>query len=476
MSDNDRGQIPQNAGPDTGPDAAGGELYGVTQEQIATFREALDSGDTELCESFALGLHAADLADLIEGLTAPERHLLVALIGPHLDPELLAFLEEPVREDVVAQMEPGDVAAAVGELDTDDAVDVIGSLDEPVQAEVLERMEAGDRVLVEEALAWPEDSAGRLMEREFVAVPSFWTVGDTIDYLRDEAEKGGDGLPTEFFDLFVVDPAHHPVGSVSLSRLLRNRRPVRLENIMDLELHAVPVVTDQEEVALLFRQYDLASVPVVDEPGRLVGVITHDDVLDVIDEEAEEDIMRLGGVKEDDLYLAALKTSRSRIPWLMVSTVSALIASLVIWQFEATIQEFVALAILMPIVAALGGNAGTQAMTVAVRALAVKDLNAANAPRIVGKEVIVGIFNGIILASLVGVVAALWFASPSLGLIIAGALVVNLLAAGLMGILIPLILERAGADPAIASGVCLMTVTDVVGFSAFLGFAALFLG
>ncbi|MCH8918301.1 MAG: magnesium transporter [Alphaproteobacteria bacterium] len=471
MSDHDRSQIAK----DGGRDAAKGELYGVTREQIATFREALDAGDTERCEAFTLGLHVADLADLIEGLTAPERHILVALIGPHLDPELLAFLEEPVRDEVVAQMAPDDVAAAIGELDSDDAVEVIESLDQPVQAQVLERMEASDRVLVEEALAWPEDSAGRLMEREFVAVPLFWTVGDTIDYIRDEAEKGGGALPGEFFDLFVVDPAHHPVGLVSLSRLLRNRRPVRLEDIMDPELHAVPVATDQEEVALLFRQYDLASAPVVDEPGRLVGVITHDDVLDVIDEEAEEDIMRLGGVKEDDLYLAALKTSRARIPWLMVSTVSALIASLVIWQFEATIEELVALAILMPIVAGLGGNAGTQAMTVAVRALAVKDLNAANAPRIVGKEVIVGLFNGIILAALVGMVAAFWFASAGLGLIIAAALVVNLLVAGLMGILIPLILERAGADPAIASGVCLMTVTDVVGFSAFLGFAALFL-
>ncbi len=476
MSENGRSQVPQDAGQDAGRDAGKGELYGVTQEQIATFREALDAGDTERCEAFTLGLHAADLADLIEGLTAPERHILVALIGPHLDPELLAFLEGPVRDDVVGQMEPGDVAAALGELDTDDAVDVIEGLDAPVQAQVLERMEAGDRKLVEQALAWPEDSAGRLMEREVVAVPAYWTVGDAIDYLRDEAEKGGGGLPTEFFDLFVVDPARHPVGSVSLSRLLRNRRPVQLEDIMDRALHAVPVATDQEEVALLFRQYDLASAPVVDEPGRLLGVITHDDVLDVIDEEAEEDIMRLGGVKEDDLYLAALKTSRSRIPWLMVSTVSALIASVVIWQFEATIEELVALAILMPIVAALGGNAGTQAMTVAVRALAVKDLNAANAPRIVGKEVIVGLFNGIILASLVGLVAAAWFASVGLGLIIAGALVVNLLVAGLMGIVIPLALDRAGADPAIASGVCLMTVTDVVGFSAFLGFAALFLG
>ncbi|MDH3239867.1 MAG: magnesium transporter [Alphaproteobacteria bacterium] len=462
-------------GTDIGPDAPAVELYGVTHRQIADFREALDAGDTARCEAIALGLHVADLADLIEGLTPSERHILVALIGPHLDPELLTFLEQPVRDDVVGRMEPHDVAAAVAELDTDDAVDVIENLEKPVQAEVLERLETGDRAMVEEALSWPEDSAGRLMEREVVAVPSFWTVGDSIDFLRDEAEKGGEALPGEFFDLYVVDPTHRPMGSVSLSRLLRNRRPVRLQDLMRTDIHAVPVETDQEEVGLLFRQYDLASAPVVDSYGRLVGVITHDDVLDVMDEEAEEDIMRLGGVKEDDLYLAALKTSRSRISWLMVSALSALVASVVIWQFEATIKEIVALAILMPIVAGLGGNAGTQAMTVAVRALAVKDLNAANAKRIVGKEVIVGLFNGIILASFVGVVASAWFASTGLGLVIAGALVVNLLVAGLMGIVIPLALSRAGADPAVSSGVFLMTVTDVVGFSTFLGFAAMFL-
>ncbi|HSR55581.1 MAG TPA: magnesium transporter, partial [Alphaproteobacteria bacterium] len=332
-----------------------------------------------------------------------------------------------------------------------------------------------DRALVEEALKWPEDSAGRLMERAFVAVPSFWTVGDTIDYLREEADKGGEKLPNEFYDLFVVDPAYHPVGSVSLSHLLRSRRPVRLEDLMNRGINAIPVETDQEEVALLFRQYDLASAPVVDSSGRLVGVITHDDVLDVIDEEAEEDIMRLGGVKEDDIYLAALKTSRSRISWLLISTLSALVASVVIWQFEGTIQEIVALAILMPIVAALGGNAGTQAMTVAVRALAVKDLTAANAKRIVGKEVMVGLFNGVVLAVIVGLVAGAWFTSLGIGLVIAGAVVVNMLAAGLMGIVIPLVLDKVGADPAVSSGVFLMTVTDVVGFSAFLGFAAIFL-
>ncbi len=467
MTDEDRTQSPVDAG--------GDELFGVTREQVAHFREALDAGDTARCEELALGLHSADLADLIEGLSPPERHILMALIGPHLDPELLTFLEDPVRGEVLAVMAPGDVAAAVTELDTDDAVDVVENLDEPVQSAVLGRLSDSDRALVEEALAWPEDSAGRLMQREIVTVPSFWTVGDTIDHLREEAEKGADALPDDFFDLFVVDPTHHPVGSVSLSHLLRNRRPVRIEDLMDTGLHAIPVTTDQEEVALLFRQYDLASAPVVDHSGRLLGVITHDDVLDVIDEEAEEDIMRLGGVKEDDLYLAVLKTSRSRISWLLLSTLSALFASLVIWQFEATIKEIVALAILMPLVAALGGNAGTQAMTVAVRALSMKDLHAGNARRVIGKEVIVGLFNGIILATVVGLVAAAWFASPALGLVIAGALVVTLLVAGLMGSLIPLALDRAGADPAISSSVFLITVTDVVGFSVFLGAAALFL-
>ena len=467
MSDQDRFESPVDAGRD--------ELFGVTRAEVARFREALDAGDTARCEEIALALHSADLADLIEGLTPPERHILVALIGPHLDPELLTFLEDPVRGEVLTHMAPSDVAAAITELDTDDAVDVVENLDEPVQSAVLGKLRESDRLLVEEALAWPEDSAGRLMQREIVTVPSFWTVGKTIDYLRDEAEKGAASLPDDFFDLFVVDPTHSPVGSVSLSHLLRSRRPVRMEDLMDAELHAVPVITDQEEVALLFRQYDLASAPVVDDAGRLLGVITLDDVLDVIDEEAEEDIMHLGGVKEDDLYLAVLKTSRSRISWLLLSTLSALFASLVIWQFEATIKEIVALAILMPVVAALGGNVGTQAMTVAVRALAMRDLNAGNAMRIVGKEMMVGLFNGIFLAALVGLVVALWFASGPLGLVIAGAIMVNLVVAGLMGAVIPLVLDRAGADPAISSSVFLITITDVVGFSAFLGAAALFL-
>ncbi|MDX1484590.1 MAG: magnesium transporter [Alphaproteobacteria bacterium] len=467
MSENDRNQIPEDA--DTG------ELYGVTRDQIATFREALDAGETDRCESFALGLHAADLADLIESLTPAERRILVGLIGPHLDPELLPLLEDPVRDAVVGQMEPGDVAAAVSELDTDDAVDVVENLEAPVQAEVLERMKTGDRALVEEALTWPEDSAGRLMQREFVAVPSFWTVGDTIDHLRDEAERGWDALPSEFYDIYVVDPTLRPTGSVSLSHLLRSRRPVRLEDLMATDLHVVPVTTDQEEVALLFRQYDLASAPVIDDAGRLVGVITHDDVLDVAHEEAQEDIMRLGGVQEGDLYRAVLSTTRARFSWLGVNLVTAVVASIVIGFFQATIQQVVALAVLMPIVASMGGNAGTQTLTVAVRALAMHELTPSNALRIVGKETLVGAINGILFAALVGIIAWVWFGTPMIGLVIAAAMIINLLVAGLSGVVIPIGLDRFGIDPAIASSVFLTTVTDVVGFLAFLGLAALFL-
>ncbi|MEE8622288.1 MAG: magnesium transporter, partial [Alphaproteobacteria bacterium] len=329
--------------------------------------------------------------------------------------------------------------------------------------------------LLEEGLSWPEDSAGRLMQSELVAVPSFWTVGETIDFLRQAAERDSEELPEEFYDIFVVDPKHKPVGTIPLSRLLRTKRPVKLSDLMMPDMRLVPVEMDQEAVAFLFRRYDLASAPVVDEAGRLVGVITVDDVLDVIDEEAEEDIMRLGGVVETDLYRAVLDTTKSRFSWLVVNLATAIVASIVIGFFEVTIRQIVALAVLMPIVASMGGNAGTQTLTVAVRALAMKELTASNTLRAVGKEVLVGGFNGVLFAVLMGIVAWLWFASPAIGLVIAAAMVINLLVAGLAGVAIPLGLERTGVDPAVASGVVLTTVTDVVGFLAFLGLAALFL-
>jgi magnesium transporter len=451
------------------------ELYGITGDQVAAMRVALDAQDFPLVEDLTLGLHTADLADLIEGLPTAERHLLIDIIGARLDPELLTFLEEPVRDDVLERLSTKHVAAAVSELDTDDALDVVASLDEAVQAEVLGQLETADRTTLEESLNLPEDSAGRLMERQFVALPSHWTVGDIIDHLRDEADKGGESLPDEFYDLFVIDTDGRPIGKVSLSRILRSRRPARIEDLMDRDIHAISLATDQEEVANLFLQYDLASAPTIDDDGKLVGVITHDDIMDVIQNEAEEDIMLLAGVKEDDIFHATWKTSRSRLSWLVLSMFSAFTASLVIWYFKATIEQIVALAILMPIVSALGGNAGTQTMTVAVRAIAMKDLHHGNAARVFGKEMLVAVLNGTVLAIMVGCVAGFWFGSLGLGAIIAAALIITMLAAGGAGVVIPLALNRLGADPAVASGVCLITVTDVVGLGAFLGFAALYL-
>ncbi len=457
----------------TEPDEAVYELASGRLEHDVV--EALAAGDGARVKDLIAPLHYADVADLLEHLSAEERHALIDVIRDGFDAEILSELDETVRDEIIERLGIADVAAAVAELESDDAVQIIEELDEAEQQKVLEAIPAGERTLIEEGLAYPEDSAGRLMQRELVTVPSFWNVGQTIDFMRQSADLEEDALPAVFYDIFVVDPAHKPVGAVPLSRLLRTRRPVPVTEIMDAEMKLIPVGTDQEDVAFLFRQRDLVSAPVVDDSGRLVGAITIDDVVDVIHEELEEDIMRMGGVREDDLYSAAVDTTRSRFSWLVVNLATAVLASVVIGLFEATIEQIVALAVLMPIVASMGGNAGTQTMTVAVRALAMKELNPTNAFRVIGKELLVGGFNGILFAALTGVVAWVWFGSPALGLVIALAMIINMVVAGLAGTTIPLVLERAGVDPAVASGVVLTAITDVVGFFGFLGLAALIL-
>jgi magnesium transporter len=437
--------------------------------------DAMADNDPDCVMRLVDDLHYADVADLLERLSREERGQFIDVVRDQFDPEVLAELDETVRDEVVAHLGVREVASALSELDSDDAVEVLEEMDEAQQRAVLDHIPDEERTLIEESLSYPEDSAGRLMQREIVTVPSYWNIGQCIDFVRRLAEEGEGKLPSVFYDIFAIDARHHPVGSIALSKLMSTRRQVPVTEVMDEDMQEIYVNTDQEDVAFMFRQRDLVSAPVVDGDGRLVGAITVDDVVDVIHEEHEEDIMRMGGVTEDDLYSAAISTTRARFSWLSVNLLTAILASVVIGLFDATIEQIVALAVLMPIVASMGGNAGTQTLTVTVRALATKELTRANAYRIVTKEVIVGMFNGVIFAVLTGAVAWVWFQSPELGGVIAVAMVINMIVAGFCGAVIPIALEKFGADPAIASSVFLTTMTDVVGFFAFLSLAALVL-
>lgn len=444
--------------------------YGVDAEFVDSVVDLLEAKRFEEVRAVTDDLHAADVADLIEQIDPDHREALVEVLKPGFDAEVLSYLNPDLREEVVDAFEPKELAAAVAELETDDAVDLIQDLDEEQQREILENLPPETRALVQENLTYEEYTAGRLMQRDLVAVPQFWTVGRTIDYLR----TGSEDLPETFYDLFVVDPMHRVIGTVPLSRILRAKRSVTVAELQSEDFHTIPATMDQEEVANLFRQYALVSAPVVDVGERLIGVITVDDVVHIIDEEAEDDIFKLGGVGDASIYRTVIDTARARVQWLALNLVTAFLAAGVISLFSATIEQIVALAVLMPIVASMGGNAGTQALTVAVRALATRELSSSNAARVVGKEALVGLFNGVVFAILVGLIAGLWF-GPPIGAVISCAMIINLFIAGLFGVMIPLALDRAGVDPAVASGVFLTTVTDVVGFFAFLGLAAAFL-
>ncbi len=454
------------------PEVQRGEgLYGLTPALVRAVREAMEQGNESRLRELIAPLHAADLADLIERLRGEERHRLVALAGGLVGGEVLAFIEDEVREAIVEKLDAREVAEAISELDTDDAVAVIEDLDPPQQQEILDALpDAAERHGVAESLSYPEDSAGRLMQREFISLPAFWTVGQTIDFMRES-----DDLPDDFYEIFVVNPRQEPIGTIPLNKLLRTRRPERLRDIIQEELHVIAADTDQEEVGYLFEQYDLISAPVVGASGRLIGVITADDVIDVALEEAEEDMFRLSGVSDADIYRAALKTAGGRFIWLLVNLGTAILASLVIYQFEGTIDQMVALAVLMPIVASMGGNAGTQTLTVAVRAIATKDLTVGTIRQVFGKETMVGLLNGVVFAVLTGGIAAAWYGNLPLGYVVGGAMIINMLVAGMFGLIIPVALWRLKIDPATAAGVLLTTVTDVIGFLAFLGLAGMFL-
>ena len=438
---------------------------------VSNVIDALRAHQPGTVRELVQSLHPADIADFLEHVSSEERERLVEVLREGFAPKILAELDDAVAEQVINQLGPLHVAEAVASMETDDAVDVVEALDAEVRQAVLEPLPRVHRTLIEEGLSYPEDSAGRLMQRQVVAVPENWNVGKTIDYLRD-----ADDLPADFFDLFLIDRARRPIGTIPLSHILRTPRDVALTEIMRSDLRIIPADMDQEEVAFLFRQRDLISAPVIDADGRLLGVITVDDIVDVIHEEHEEDIMGLAGVgAEDELFRAIMDTARSRFLWLMIHLVAAIAASAVISLYAGTIQELVALAILMPIVATMGGTAGIQALTVAVRAIAMKELTETNALRAIRKEILVSGLNGLLFAVLIGGIAWVWFGSPALGGVIALAMVINLLTAGITGSALPVILQRAGLDPAVASSALLTSITDVVGFYVFLALAAVLL-
>jgi magnesium transporter len=427
---------------------------------------AVDAGDHETARKLVEPLHPADIADLIELAARDEREGLVKALAEIVDADVYAELNEHVRETLIDEMEPEQVADLAGQLDTDDAVAIIEDLDRDDRQAVLARMEPDDRAAVEEALTYPEETAGRLMQRDLIAVPEHWKVGQLIDYMRSTDE-----LATDFWEVFVVSPDHHPAGTCKLSTILRSPRSSLVRDIMVEDQTLIPADMDQEEVALRFQKYALISAAVVDGNGRLVGMITVDDVVHIIQEEAGEDVLLLSGAGEGDINEPIVATYRSRVRWLAANLMTALVAATVIRFFEHSIERLAILAVLMPIVAGVGGNAGTQTLAVTVRAIATNQLTGSNRWRAVGREMRVAILNGLTIAVLIGVGVAFVLGSTSLGLVIAAAMLFNIVIAGLAGVLVPLTLERAGADPAVASSVFVTMITDSIGFLAFLGLA-----
>jgi magnesium transporter len=465
----DTASLPPTA-PETLSDAALREDYALDSRFVQRVVDAADRGDSDRLRALLGAVSPPDIADLMGFLAAEHRKDIVVLLDSETLAEVLPELDDNIRDEVLDLVAPGTLAAALGELDSDDAAAVVEDLEPARRGAVLAAMSDVDRAAIESNLSYAEESAGRLMQREVLAAPQFWTVGQTIDHVR----KAGDELPELFFEIYVVDPAYKPVGAVPVSTLLRSRRDVSLPSIME-PVTEVDVAMDQEEVAYIFEKYHLISAPVTDEAGRLVGQITVDDIVNIIQEENQEDILALAGVGEVGRDAGVFGMVRSRFPWLFINLFTAAIAVSVIGGFQESIQRLVALAVLMPIVASIGGNAGTQALTVGVRALALRELNAANAFRSVRREVMAAFVSGLGLALVLGVAAALIFRDRDLGLVIGLAVMLNLQVAALAGSLIPLTLDRLGRDPAVSSSIFVTMLTDLFGFLTFLGLATLIL-
>lgn len=442
----------------------------LDRARVEAIQEAVAAGDRARMVALLEPLHEADVADLLEQIGRAERKALVALWGAEFDGAVLSELDEGLRDEILGELPDSVLAAAVQDLETDDVVYLAEDLDEPQQERLLGALDRADRLAVERSLTYDEYSAGRLMQREVVVAPEHWTVGEAIDFLRGE-----DWLPESFYDLIIVDPQMHPIGMVSLGRLMGSSRSVKLKALMTEDFRRFTVGQPQEDVAQAFNKYHLISAPVVDADGRLAGVITIDDAMEVLEEETEEDLRLLAGVGDEALSDGVVTIARGRFVWLTINLATAILASAVISLFSGTIEHLVALAVLMPIVASMGGNAGTQTLTVAVRALATRSLTAANMGRVIGREALVGLLNGLGFAVVIGGLSALFYHDLRLGLVLAIAMVGEMAAAAFAGVLIPIGLEKAGADPALASGTFVTTVTDVFGFFSFLGLATLML-
>ncbi|MFO1207732.1 MAG: magnesium transporter [Amaricoccus sp.] len=451
---------------DDAPDLAP-EASDATVEAVLA---AVEADDHDALVALLEPLHPADVADILEQISRPERKALITLWGRQLDGAVLSELEEGVRDEIVAELPDHILAQAVQELETDDVVYLTEDLEAPQQERILRALDDADRAAVEQSLTYDEYSAGRLMQREVVVAPEHWTVGNAIDFLRKE-----EWLPESFYDLIIVSPQMHPIGTVSLGRLMGSARRTRLRELMDEDFRSFRVDQSQEDVAYAFNKYHLISAPVVDADGRLAGVITIDDAMEALEEETEEDLRLLAGVGDEELSDGVAEIARRRFIWLTVNLGTAILAASVISLFEDTIQKFVALAALMPIVASMGGNAGTQTLTVTVRALATRSLSASNVGRFIGREGLVGLLNGFGFALLIGMLSGFYFGNPRLGMVIATAMTGNMVMAAFAGVLIPIALEKLKVDPALASGTFVTTITDVFGFFSFLGLAGVLL-
>ncbi len=451
-----------------------GENGAIEPDFLRDVTAAIEAGDAPRLHALAGRLHEADLGLLTASLEPDLRPKLVEMMGAAFDFAALTEMDDNIREEILAELPSETVAEGVRDLESDDAIHILEDLEPAEQAEILEALPPAERVQLERSLEYPEHSAGRLMQTSFVTAPPYWTAGQAIDVMRETAEEN---LPEAFFEIFIVDPAHRLLGNVFLDTLLRASSVMKLEDIMSAGRRRVAVTEDSDEVARIFQRYNLVSAPVVDEAGRLVGVITIDDIVDVLQAQADAEVKALGGVSDrEELSDTVWWTAKSRFLWLFVNLITAFIASSVLGLFETSLQKMVALAVLAPIVASQGGNAATQTMTVAVRALATRELSRANAARVILREVLVGAVNGATFGLITGVAAWIWFGLPGVGVVIAAAMLINLVAGALGGILIPQGLHWLRTDPAVSSSAFVTTVTDVVGFGSFLSIATMWFG